>query len=82
MANQEPIYCVRCKSHTLTEGSKVVQTKNGKYRLTGKCMNCGIQKSRFISSQKAHGLLGAVLGFPDNSIPGLSQIPLLGPLLF
>lgn len=76
------IYCVKCKKKTGSSNTNVVQTKNNRYRLTGQCTSCGTMKSQFISQQHANGLLGNLLGFPGGKIPGLSNIPVLGNLLF
>ena len=57
--------------------SKVVRTKNRLIILLSKCSVCNIKKSKFLKKQEAGGLLSSL----EIRIP-LSQIPLLGPLLF
>ncbi|HRP36662.1 MAG TPA: DUF5679 domain-containing protein [Candidatus Dojkabacteria bacterium] len=76
------MFCVKCKEMTATTNAKVVQTKNNRYRLTGNCTICGTNKSKFVSSQTANGLLGSLLGLPGGKVPILSSIPLVGDLLF
>lgn len=73
----DSFYCVKCKERTSTSGAKVVQTKNGRYRLVGTCDVCGITKSKFVSRQQAKGLL-SMLGIRTP----LSKIPIIGDLLF
>lgn len=77
MRNEVKSYCVRCRKQTPTQDPHVVKTANGRYRLVGTCPYCGTQKSQFVSSQKASGLL-SMLGIKTP----LANIPLLGPLLF
>jgi len=76
------MYCVKCKDHTSTHNPQVIQTSNGRYRLTGQCTNCGSTKSRFVSQQHASGLLGNLLKLPGGKIPILGDIPLIGNILF
>ena len=74
----EQSYCVKEKKQTGFQGkSKIVQMKNGKYALVGKCPSCGIMKYKFISQQTANGLL-SMLGIKT----ALSKIPLIGDVLF
>lgn len=73
-------YCVKCKESTPTANGQVVQAKNGRYRIVGRCSECGSAKSRFISGQHAEGLLSGLLGFKDG-FPILNKIPILGQLL-
>lgn len=74
------MYCLSCRQTTGTTNPQVVQTPNGKYRMTGKCSECGKTKSKFVSSQVGNGLLSGLLGF-KNGFPILNQIPILGQLL-
>ena len=74
------MYCVKCQSNTPTKDPKVIKTRNGRYRMVGKCQKCGIMKSRFISAQHAEGLLSGLLGFKDG-FPLLNKIPIIGQLL-
>ena len=73
-------YCVKCKESTPTSDARVVQTKNGRYRLVGKCGYCNSTKSSFVSKQTGEGLLSGLLGF-KNGFPFLNQIPIIGQLL-
>lgn len=82
------IHCLRCKTKTHTHQPMLAQTGNGRFKVNGICASCGHKKSRFVSKadvmsgQRGQGLLGNLLGLPGGKIPGLSQIPLLGNLLF
>ena len=71
------MYCLVCKKDTGDKDRKVVETKNGRYRLTSKCSVCGKNKSKFIKKQEASGILSS-LGLKTP----LSNIPLLGDILF
>ena len=46
------IYCVKCKDFTDTKpkSGKLVTTVNGRYRLTGTCVDCGSKKGVFTNS--------------------------------
>ena len=46
--------------------------------LLSKCSICNSKNPKFLKEQEAKGLLGILLGIKTP----LSQIPLLGPLLF
>lgn len=74
------MYCLSCRQQTGTSSPKVVQTANGKYRMTGQCNSCGNKKSKFISSQTGQGILGNLLGLPGGKIPMLGDLPILGAL--
>jgi hypothetical protein len=43
------IYCVKCREFTNTKpkAGKLVTTSNGRYRLTGICVDCGSKKGVF-----------------------------------
>jgi len=71
------MYCLVCKKDTGDIDRKVVETKNGRYRLTSKCFVCGKNKSKSIKKQEASGILSS-LGLKTP----LSNIPLLGDILF
>ena len=57
-------YCVKCKSRTPNEDSKVVEitTKNGGHRRMqqAKCGKCGMTKSTFVGGFNFAGLLSKV----------------------
>ena len=53
----------------------MVRTKNGRFLMQSKCIDCGIKKSRFVKEQEAKGLL-STLGIKTPS----SKIPLLNVL--
>ena len=72
------VYCLKCrKKNTESKNPKVVRTKNGRIMLLSKCEVCNSKKTKFIKQQEASGLLSS-LGIKTP----LSNIPLLGPLLF
>lgn len=75
-------YCLKCKSKTLNRNENVVMTKNNKYRISSICSKCGTKKSQMISQKEGEGILGKLLFPKKGAIPGLSKIPLIGPLLF
>ena len=63
--------------NTEYKNPKVVRTKTGRIMLLSKCVVCNGRKSKFLKKQEAKGLLSSIgIRAP------LSQIPLLGPLLF
>ena len=63
--------------NTEYKNPKVVRTKNGRIMLLSKCVVCNGRKSKFLKKQEVKGLLSSIgIRAP------LSQIPLLGPLLF
>ena len=70
-------YSLKCRKHTERKNWKVTRTKNGRIMLLSKCAVYNSKKSKFIKEQKASGLLIS-LGIKTP----LSQIPLVGPLLF
>ena len=76
------IYCLKCKKHTETGKVNVVQTKNGKYNMKGKCLICSKMKSKFISKQQASGIVRSIARTVGKKLPNnpLSKIPILGPL--
>ena len=45
------IYCVKCKRKTPTLDEQVVNTKNNRNAITGKCQKCGRTKYMFIKKQ-------------------------------
>ena len=72
----EQSYCLKEKKQTGFQGKpKVVQMKNGRYALMGRCP-CGTMKYKFISKQTASGLL-SMLGIKTP----LAKIPLIGDIL-
>lgn len=75
-----PMYCVKCKVVTPSKNIQVKKTNNDRYRMIGVCGKCGINKSKFISSQKGEGLLGKLFGAPGGKIPLLGDLPLIGAL--
>ena len=70
-------YCLKCRKNTKSKNTKVVKTKNGKIMLLSKFAACYSRKLKFIKEQEATGILSS-LGIKTP----LSEIPLLGPLLF
>ena len=65
-------YFSRCRKNTESKDPKIAKTKNER-----KCAVCDSKKSKFFKEQEARRLLSS-LGIRAP----LSQIPLLGPLLF
>ena len=65
------------KKNTESKNPKITRTENGRIMLLSKCAMCDSKKSKFIKEQEASGLLSS-LGIKTP----LSNIPLLGPLLF
>ena len=70
-------YCLKCKKNTESIDPNISATSNGKTMILSKCAICGIKKSKFNKKQEAKGLLSN-LGIRTP----LSQIPLLGDILF
>ena len=69
-------YCVRCKKVTgFVSKPMLVQTKNRRHMIRGKCSVCGRTKTQFVN--KGSGIL-SMLGIKTP----LSKIPVVGPLLF
>ena len=69
--------CLMRRKITESKNLKIVRIKTGRILLLSKCVVCNCRKSKFIKEQEARGLLSS-LGIKTP----LSQIPLLGPLLF
>ena len=70
-------YCLKCRKNTESKKPKVMRTKNGRIMLLSKTAVCNSKKSKILKEQKAKGLLSSI-GIGTL----LSQIPLLGSLLF
>ena len=68
---------MKCRKNTESKNPKVTRTKNGRIMLLSKYSVCNSKKSKFLKEQEARGLLSS-LGIKTF----LSQIPLLGSLLF
>ena len=71
------LFCLKCRKNTESINPKVTRTKKGRIMLLSKCAVCDSKKSKFIKQQEASGLLCS-LGIKAP----LSNIPLVGPLLF
>ena len=70
-------YCLKCRKNTENKTAKVVRTKSRITMLLSKCSVCNSKKLKFLKEQEVRGLLsGLEIRKP------ISQIPLLGPLLF
>ena len=50
-------YCVKCRKNIENLNSKIFKTKNNRLIIQSKCVDCRIEKSRFVKEQKAKGLL-------------------------
>ena len=75
---------MKCKTKTPTVNMQLARSKNNRRMVVGKCEVCGGKKSQFVSAGKAEelsgsGLLSNLLGI---KIPILSDLPLIGDLLF
>ena len=70
-------YCLKCRKNTKSKNPKIVRAKNGRIMLLSKYSMCNSKKSKFLKEQETRGLLSS-LGIKTF----LSQIPLLGSLLF
>ena len=71
------LYCFKCRRNAESKNQKPATTKNRRIMLLSKCSVCNSKKSKFIKEQEARRLLGSL----GKRTP-LSQIPLLGPVLF
>ena len=70
-------YCLKSRKNREGKNPKIVMTKNGRIMLFSICAVCNSNKLKFLKEQEARGLLNT-LGIRTP----LSQIPLLGLLLF
>jgi hypothetical protein len=66
-------YCVKCRKHTPSVNPVQSITKSGRHMVKSKCVGCGINKSKFVSSVlhvkvKAHRKGGNVLSFLSSLI--------------
>lgn len=73
----EKTYCVSCKKKTDVNSPEVFKTKNNRIILKDTCPVCKKGKTTFISKKGGDGILSK-LGIKTP----LSNIPVLGPLLF
>ena len=71
-------YCLKCRKNTQSKNPKAVRTKNRRIMFLSKCAVCNSKKSKFLKEQGAKGLLSSLTAIKTP----LSQIPLLGPILF
>jgi hypothetical protein len=49
-------YCVKCKKQTPIINPSVAKAKNGRPMLKGKCGNCGMVKTKFVSADQIQKL--------------------------
>ena len=68
----------KCRKNTEGKNPKVVKTKNRRIMFLSKRSVCNSKKSKFLKEQESRGLLTSLTGMKTP----ISQIPLLGPLLF
>ena len=67
------MYCLKCRKNN----TKVVRTKNGRIMLLSKSKVCDSEKPKLNKEQEAWGLLSSLrINAP------LSEIPLVGPIMF
>ena len=53
----------------------MMKTKNGRFVLSSKCMECSSKKSKFMKKQKAEGLLSKLgITTPLSNVPGLNVL--------
>ena len=70
-------YCLKCRKNTESKNPKVASTKNGRIMFLSNCVICDRKKSKFLKQLESSGLVSS-LGIKTP----LSEIPLVGPLLF
>ena len=70
-------YYLKCRKSTKSKSRKIVETKTRRVMLLSKCSMCNSEKLKFLKEQGVKGWLSS-LGKKTT----LSQILLLGPLLF
>ena len=70
-------YCLKCKKFTKSIDPKVSSTSNNMLIILSKCVICGNKKSKFITHQKAEGLLSK-----SGIKTPLNKIQILGDILF
>ena len=68
-------YCLVCKKYTENTNPKIVRNRQNSLMIQSNCSICDSKKSRFITEQKALGILSN-LGIKTP----LSQVPLLNVL--
>jgi Phospholipase A2-like domain/Domain of unknown function (DUF5679) len=62
MTNNYKIYCLKCKTFTVTIKPRITKTKNNRYIIIGHCDRCKRKKFQFISKSKVgKGLLNSML---------------------
>ena len=71
------LYCLKRRKNKESKNPNVSRIKNGKIMLLSQYAVCDSEKWKFIKEQEANGLLSS-LGIKTP----LSEIPLIGPLLF
>ena len=68
-------YCLKCKTNTGNEESRMLKTKNSRTVLLSNCAVCNSKILRFMKEQEAKGfLISLVLKTPLNKIPLLDEI--------
>ena len=68
-------YCLVCRKNTKKIDAKMMKTKNGRFVLSSKCMECSSKKSKFMKKQKAEGLLSKLgITTPLSNVPGLNVL--------
>ena len=70
-------YCLKCRKNTKNINPRVSKRSNGRIMVLSKRAICGSEKSRFIKTQEAKGLLSN-LGVKTP----LSKVPILVDILF
>ena len=70
-------YCLKCRKNTENINPTILRSSNDKKMILSNCAICVSQRSKFIKTQEANGLLSS-LGIKTL----LSKIHLLGNVLF
>ena len=70
-------YYLKCRKSTKSKNRKIVETKTRRVMLLSKCSMCNSEKLKFLKEQGVKGWLSSL-----GKKATLSQILLLGPLLF
>ena len=57
------VYCFRCKKQSTVSNSKIIKTKNNRFRLSAICVICEGKVSKFVSVKTGEGLRDLVNRF-------------------
>ena len=65
------MFCVKCKKTTDTSDVRLVVSRNGKNMKRGRCVICGMTKTKFINAREGGSLLNKAI----NNIPFDMHLP-------